>query len=142
MLANPVWMNTKSCISRPDIVTDGLLGISPDVLSCERMERLCKSKEKMATDTCSSMAACFMQARDYLGAEDPTQEPLQYVLESTAAAGSCPHGLPYLPTGNLVSGLPAALMSCCQVGPTTQSSQPSCSISSGNVECLWRWACV
>ncbi len=55
-----------------------------------------------------------MQAREYLGPEDPTQESLQYVLESAAAAGSRAHGLPYLPTGNLVSGLPAALMSCCQ----------------------------
>ena len=56
-----------------------------------------------------------MQAREYLGREDPTQQSLQYVLESSAAAGGCVHGLPYLPTGNLVSGLPAALMSCCQV---------------------------
>ena len=56
-----------------------------------------------------------MQAREYLGREDPTQQSLQYVLESSAAHGDCAHGLPYLPTGNLVSGLPAALMSCCQV---------------------------
>ena len=46
--------------------------------------------------------------------EDPTQQPLQYVLESSAAAGRSAHELPYLPTGNLVSGLPAAFMSCCQ----------------------------
>ena len=59
----------------------------------------------------------FVQAREYMGVGDPTQESLQYVLESTAATGSCTHGLPYLPTGNLVSGLPAALMSCCQARP-------------------------
>jgi len=58
--------------------------------------------------------ALTMQAREYLGQEDPTQQPLQYVLESSAAVGKSAHGLPYLPTGNLVSGLPAALMSCCQ----------------------------
>ena len=54
------------------------------------------------------------QAREYVGMEDPTQQPLQYVLESSAAARKSAHELPYLPTGNLVSGLPAAFMSCCQ----------------------------
>jgi len=58
--------------------------------------------------------ALTTQAREYLGQEDPTQQSLQYVLESSAAVGNSAHGLPYLPTGNLVSGLPAALMSCCQ----------------------------
>ena len=56
----------------------------------------------------------LLQAREYVGMEDPTQQPLQYVLESSAAAKKSAHGLPYLPTGNLVSGLPAAFMSCCQ----------------------------
>ena len=56
-----------------------------------------------------------LQARDYVGVEDPTQQSLQFVLESSAAAGGSAHGLPYLPTGNLVSGLPAALLSCCTV---------------------------
>ena len=55
-----------------------------------------------------------VQAREYLGPGDPTQESLQYVLESAAAARGHAHDLPYLPTGNLVSGLPAALLSCCQ----------------------------
>ncbi|CAK0784154.1 hypothetical protein CVIRNUC_007357 [Coccomyxa viridis] len=56
-----------------------------------------------------------LPAREYVGMEDPTQQPLQYVLESSAAARKSAHELPYLPTGNLVSGLPAAFMSCCQV---------------------------
>ena len=59
----------------------------------------------------------LLQAREYVGVEDPTQQPLQYVLESSAAAGASAHGRPYLPTGNLVSGLPAAFMSCCQAKP-------------------------
>ena len=63
--------------------------------------------------------ALTMQAREYLGQEDPTQQSLQYVLESGAAVGKSAHGLPYLPTGNLVSGLPAALMSCCQASVLT-----------------------
>ncbi|CAL5230003.1 g13442 [Coccomyxa viridis] len=62
-----------------------------------------------------AVVVASLPAREYIGVGDPTQESLQYVLESTAATGSCTHGLPYLPTGNLVSGLPAALMSCCQV---------------------------
>ena len=76
----------------------------------------------------------MMQAREYLGPEDPTQESLQYVLESAVAAGGCAHGLPYLPTGNLVSGLPAALMSCCQ------ARQPPSQINAVAGSCLWRCA--
>lgn len=75
-----------------------------------------------------------VQAREYLGPEDPTQESLQYVLVSTAAAGSRAHGLPYLPTGNLVSGLPAALMSCCQ------ARQPLSHINTVAGSCLWQCA--
>ena len=66
----------------------------------------------------SMVSPCFrpslLQAREYVAMEDPTQQPLQYVLESSAAARRSAHKLPYLPTGNLVSGLPAAFMSCCQ----------------------------
>ena len=74
-----------------------------------------------------------MQAREYLGVEDPTQQSLQYVLESSAAAGRRVHGLPYLPTGNLVSGLPAALMSCCQARPLSPSEEVTCNTASSRL---------
>jgi len=51
------------------------------------------------------------------GQGDPSQEALLYVLRTAASRSSSRQQLqlPHLPTGTLVSGLPAALMTYCQV---------------------------
>lgn len=56
-----------------------------------------------------------MQAHQFLGQEDPTQEPLHFVLHTSSCEGKQKHAIPLLPTGNLVSGQPAAVISYCQV---------------------------
>ena len=94
-----------------------MAALSPSIFCSERKDTLEHEHAQGGTRCLQHDGEHFLQAREYLGPGDPTQESLQYVLESTAAAGSCAHGLPYLPTGNLISGLPAALMSCCQVRP-------------------------
>ena len=63
---------------------------------------------------CVSMPGCI-QARQFIGQEDPTQEPLHFVLQMNGIGADQKHGIPWLPTGNLVSGQPAAIMSYCQV---------------------------
>ena len=55
-----------------------------------------------------------VQAVEYRGPPSEEEDP-QYVLETSAAPGSLKAGLPKLPTGTLVQGLPAAIMSHCQV---------------------------
>lgn len=60
------------------------------------------------------MPACI-QARQFIGLEDPTQDPLHFVLHMNGRGADQKHGIPLLPTGNLVSGQPAAIMSYCQV---------------------------
>ncbi|CAL8469394.1 g8935 [Coccomyxa elongata] len=56
-----------------------------------------------------------LPARQFVGQEDPTQEPLHFVLHMNGRGADQKHGIPLLPTGNLVSGQPAAVMSYCQV---------------------------
>lgn len=60
---------------------------------------------------------CGIQAVDFHVAGGLAQGA-QYVLETAAARSRVPHGLPYLPSGNLVAGLPAAILSLCQVRRT------------------------
>ncbi|KAK9811293.1 hypothetical protein WJX72_001268 [[Myrmecia] bisecta] len=55
-----------------------------------------------------------LMAHEYRGPADPTESVLQYVVETHKAKGQLQHGVPYLPAGNLVSGLPAAVFSHCQ----------------------------
>lgn len=47
---------------------------------------------------------------------EPEEGSLHHFIAATSAAAESPSakGLPKLPTGNLVAGLPAALMSRCQ----------------------------
>ncbi len=63
-----------------------------------------------------------MQAEEYRGAGEASQEALLFSLQTTqareAAAGTGPqHHIPPppLPTGNALGGLPAAILSYCQV---------------------------
>ncbi|BDA44865.1 probable proteasome assembly chaperone 1 [Coccomyxa sp. Obi] len=56
-----------------------------------------------------------LPARQFIGQEDPTQEPLHFLLQTNGSRSEQKHGIPLLPTGNLVSGQPAAIMSYCQV---------------------------
>lgn len=56
-----------------------------------------------------------LPARQFVGREDPTQEALHFVLHTSGSGAEQSHGTPLLPTGNLVSGQPAAIMSYCQV---------------------------
>lgn len=58
-----------------------------------------------------------MQAHQFVGQQDPTQEPLHFVLHASGSEDCQKHSIPLLPTGNLVSGQPAAVVSYCQVGP-------------------------
>jgi hypothetical protein len=58
---------------------------------------------------------CKVQAHSFMGKDDPTQDPLHFVLNTTAAIGKLHHDVPILPHGNLVTGLPAAVFSFCQV---------------------------
>ncbi|KAK9794644.1 hypothetical protein WJX73_007608 [Symbiochloris irregularis] len=55
-----------------------------------------------------------MPAVEFHAAGRPAQHA-QFVLETAAAHGTIAHGLPYLPSGNLVAGLPAAILSLCQI---------------------------
>ena len=57
-----------------------------------------------------------MQAKDFHESRHSEEAPQQFVIETTAAHGKLSHALPYLPSGTLIDGLPAAIMSYCQVG--------------------------
>jgi len=57
-----------------------------------------------------------LQAHQFVGQQDPTQEPLHFVLHASGSESCKEHSIPFLPTGNLVSGQPAAIVSYCQVG--------------------------
>lgn len=60
------------------------------------------------------------------GAGDPSQEPQVHLVNSSAVpTSSKPAPTALLPTGNVVGGLPAALMSHCQVGAVRADSKPS-----------------
>jgi hypothetical protein len=56
-----------------------------------------------------------LQAEQYRGEADPSQEFLAFLLQSSAArqpaAAAAAVAAPYLPSGSVVSGLPAALIS-------------------------------
>jgi predicted ATP-grasp superfamily ATP-dependent carboligase len=55
-----------------------------------------------------------LQAEQYRGDSDPSQEFLAFLLQSTPArqpAAAAAAAAPYLPSGSVVSGLPAALIS-------------------------------
>jgi len=60
-----------------------------------------------------AMIAC-MQAQQYRGGGDAAHEVLLFSVGTSAAAAG--HGVPPLPSGNLVSGLAAAVLSHSQVG--------------------------
>lgn len=75
---------------------------------------MCRGGPALSNTTC----AWHLQARRYLGPEDATQASLHFAAQTSAAAagGRGPaHGLPSLPPGLLVDGLPAAVLSRCQV---------------------------
>lgn len=59
-----------------------------------------------------------MQAQQFRG-PDPSQQTLVYLLQSSAAKAAWAAGqalpLPYLPTSNIITGLPAAIVSHCQL---------------------------
>jgi hypothetical protein len=68
--------------------------------------------------TMGVLCAVGVQVEQYRGEADPSQELLAFVLrssplqqqleqQSSSAAG---HGVPYLPSGSIVAGLPAALL--------------------------------
>lgn len=53
-----------------------------------------------------------MQAEQYRGEADPSQEFLAFLLQSSSARQpAAAAAAPYLPSGSVVSGLPAALIS-------------------------------
>lgn len=75
----------------------------------------CAAAGQLCLDTA---CAWHLQARRYLGPEDATQVSLHFAAQTSAAAagGRGPaHGLLSLPPGLLVDGLPAAVLSRCQV---------------------------
>ena len=53
------------------------------------------------------------------GDTDPSQEPLVFLLSSSSTkhAAEKPPLVPFLPSGSLVPGMPAACLSYCQVMP-------------------------
>ena len=55
------------------------------------------------------------QAADFHGPRDPDESGMHFVIETGAGRGKIHHKLPFLPSGTLVAGLPAAVMSYCQV---------------------------
>lgn len=58
------------------------------------------------------------QAADLQGSRDLTDSPHYYCVHTSAASHAAPRcSLPQLPPGNLIPGLPAALMSRAQVVP-------------------------
>ncbi len=67
------------------------------------------------------------QARRYLGPEDASQDVLQFCAQTAAAAAAAgpaaQHGVPLLPPGLLVDGLPAAILSRCQARLCSTSQQ-------------------
>lgn len=61
-----------------------------------------------------------MSAESFRGEGDPSQSCLMYTLQTSAqraAAGGLPPAVPYLSTGNVVSGPIAALLNYCEVSP-------------------------
>ena len=65
-----------------------------------------------------------MQAHEYCGQGDPSQEVLLYRVETAAAATAAAaskvlSAVPRLPSGTLVSALPAAIISQCQASRCT-----------------------
>jgi hypothetical protein len=66
------------------------------------------------------LCACT-QAEQYRGEADASQELLAFVLRSTAALqqqAAAPKGSPFLPSGSIVSGLPAALLTQAELAGT------------------------
>jgi hypothetical protein len=98
-------------------------GVAPALLSPNMAQRHCAATEK--TVRLNARAAhgkplpCRpAQARRYLGPEDASQDVLQFCAQTSAAAAAAGpaarHGVPLLPPGLLVDGLPAAVLSRCQ----------------------------
>jgi hypothetical protein len=80
----------------------------------------------------------WLQAHQFLGEQDSTQQPQHFVVETSAAHSQLPHSIPRLPSGNLVSGLPAAVASHCQVVAVTCAAHKAAFCEDGALK-LFCW---
>lgn len=80
--------------------------------------------------TDQNLGSLASQARRYLGPEDATQAPLLFSAQTAAAAAAAARqgalGVPLLPPGLLIDGLPAAVLSRCQARHLAAVEQYTC----------------
>jgi len=55
------------------------------------------------------------QAEQYRGPEDPSQAPMAFLLRTSGAGSALDAAAPLLPTGNVVGGLPAELLTAAEL---------------------------